>query len=226
MKSILIVVYQGFTGGSDGKESACNAGDLGSIPGLGRSLLQGIFPNQGLNMRLLCLLNWQAGSLPLAQPGKPHCISKLVVNPVCHLCSWAATYPGKDPYPGQWIPGWNEGRAGSGLERLDMKKIHQEVLLEAGNRIKPHNHPRGIPAGNLHYSSPGNPLHRFKQNFSNILSGLNPETPWSIKNLHVTPWLIHVNVWQNPLKCCEVISLQLIKINDKKQNKKKTKKRI
>ena len=24
----------GFPGGSDGKESACNAGDLGSIPGL------------------------------------------------------------------------------------------------------------------------------------------------------------------------------------------------
>ena len=27
----------GFPGGSEGKESACNAGDLGSIPGLGRS---------------------------------------------------------------------------------------------------------------------------------------------------------------------------------------------
>ena len=27
----------GFPGGSGGKESACNAGDLGSIPGLGRS---------------------------------------------------------------------------------------------------------------------------------------------------------------------------------------------
>ena len=26
----------GFPGGSDGKESACNAGDLGSIPGFGR----------------------------------------------------------------------------------------------------------------------------------------------------------------------------------------------
>ena len=26
-----------FPGGSDGKESACNAGDLGSVPGLGRS---------------------------------------------------------------------------------------------------------------------------------------------------------------------------------------------
>ena len=30
-------IYEGFLGGSDGKESACNAGDLGSIPGLGRS---------------------------------------------------------------------------------------------------------------------------------------------------------------------------------------------
>ena len=27
----------GFPGGSDGKESICSAGDLGSIPGLGRS---------------------------------------------------------------------------------------------------------------------------------------------------------------------------------------------
>ena len=27
----------GFPGGSDGKESACNAGNLGLIPGLGRS---------------------------------------------------------------------------------------------------------------------------------------------------------------------------------------------
>ena len=30
-------VSLGFPGGSDGKESTCNAGDLGSIPGLGRS---------------------------------------------------------------------------------------------------------------------------------------------------------------------------------------------
>ena len=34
---------------------------------------------------------------------------------------------------------------------------------------------------------------------------------------HVNPWLIHVSVWQNPLQCCEVISLQLIKINEKKK---------
>ena len=30
-------VYFGIPGGSDGKESTCNAEDLGSIPGLGRS---------------------------------------------------------------------------------------------------------------------------------------------------------------------------------------------
>ena len=30
-------VFLGFPGGSDSKESACNVGDLGSIPGLGRS---------------------------------------------------------------------------------------------------------------------------------------------------------------------------------------------
>ena len=29
--------FMGFPGGSAGKESACKAGDLGSIPGLGRS---------------------------------------------------------------------------------------------------------------------------------------------------------------------------------------------
>ena len=31
----------GFPGGSAGKESTCNAGDLGSIPGLGRFLGEG-----------------------------------------------------------------------------------------------------------------------------------------------------------------------------------------
>ena len=34
-------------------------------------LLQGIFPTQGSNSHLLCLLHWQTLSLPLAPPGKP-----------------------------------------------------------------------------------------------------------------------------------------------------------
>ena len=33
---------KGFHGGSDGKESACSAGDLGSVAGLGRSPAEGI----------------------------------------------------------------------------------------------------------------------------------------------------------------------------------------
>ena len=36
-----MLVNNGFPCGSAGKESACNAGDLGSIPGLGR------FPREG-----------------------------------------------------------------------------------------------------------------------------------------------------------------------------------
>ena len=34
---------------------------------------------------------------------------------------------------------------------------------------------------------------------------------------HVNPWLIHFNVWQNPLQYCKVISLQLIKKKKKKR---------
>ena len=45
----------------------------GKNTGVGcHALLQGIFPTQGLNPHLLCLLPWQAGSLPLVTTGKPH----------------------------------------------------------------------------------------------------------------------------------------------------------
>ena len=33
----LYLPLMGFPDGSDGKDSACNVGDLGSVPGLGRS---------------------------------------------------------------------------------------------------------------------------------------------------------------------------------------------
>ena len=38
----IFMVDLGFPVGSDGKESTCNAGDLGSNPGLGRSLEEGM----------------------------------------------------------------------------------------------------------------------------------------------------------------------------------------
>ena len=43
----------GFPGGSDGKESACNARDLGLIPGLGRSPREG----NGIPLQYPCLEN-------------------------------------------------------------------------------------------------------------------------------------------------------------------------
>ena len=46
-------IMQVFTGGSDGKESTCNAGNLGLIPGLGRSPGEG----NGYPLQYSCLEN-------------------------------------------------------------------------------------------------------------------------------------------------------------------------
>ena len=46
-------IFLGFPGDSDGKESACNAGDLGSIPGSGRSAGEG----NGYPLQYSCLEN-------------------------------------------------------------------------------------------------------------------------------------------------------------------------
>ena len=43
----------GFSCGSDGKESACNAGDSASVPGLGRSLREG----NGNSLKYSCFEN-------------------------------------------------------------------------------------------------------------------------------------------------------------------------
>ena len=67
------------------------------------ALLQGIFLTQGSKLHLLCLLHWQASSLPLVPPGKPHkCYNKCDISPWRRLdvfwvsehqkgCSWWAT---------------------------------------------------------------------------------------------------------------------------------------
>ena len=47
------MIQQSFPGGSDGKESACNVGDLGLIPGLGRSPGEG----HGNPLQYSCLEN-------------------------------------------------------------------------------------------------------------------------------------------------------------------------
>ena len=72
----------GFSGDSSGKNAGegCHA------------LLQGIFPTQGSNPSLLCLLHWQVGSLPLAPPGKPRMPSIDSSNSINGRC------------PGGWDP--------------------------------------------------------------------------------------------------------------------------
>ena len=55
----------GFPGGSDGKESACNVGDLGSIPRLGRSPGEGKGShsiNSGLENSTDCIVHGVAKS--------------------------------------------------------------------------------------------------------------------------------------------------------------------
>ena len=53
-------MFKGFPGDSAGKESACNVGDLDSIPGLGRSPGEGmgIYPLQysGLQDSMDCIV--------------------------------------------------------------------------------------------------------------------------------------------------------------------------
>ena len=59
----------GFPGDPDGKDSACNAGDLGSIPGLGRSPGEG----NGYPLQYSCLENsmdrgaWRVTALGVAK---------------------------------------------------------------------------------------------------------------------------------------------------------------
>ena len=59
----------GFPAGSDGKASACNAGDLGSIPGLGRSPGEG----NGTPLQYSCLENPMDGG---AWWAKVHVVAK------------------------------------------------------------------------------------------------------------------------------------------------------
>ena len=51
------MVKSGFPGGSDGKESACSAGDQGLIPGWGRSPREG----NGYPLQYSCLENSMEG---------------------------------------------------------------------------------------------------------------------------------------------------------------------
>ena len=62
---IHLFTHSGFPGGSDSKGSACNAGDLGSIPRLGRSPGGGY----GNSLQYSCLENHHRGVWPASLHG-------------------------------------------------------------------------------------------------------------------------------------------------------------
>ena len=88
---------------------------LGKNAGVGcHCLLQGIFPTQGSNPHLLCLLHWQAGSLPLCHVGSR-------IGDHCPLHVWERW--GGRPKPSQGPPQrhmrtWAWGIKGSRLETV------------------------------------------------------------------------------------------------------------
>ena len=74
---MIITLFQGFPHSSVGKESACNAGDPSSIPGLGRSSREGIgYP-----------LQYSQASL----------VAQLVKNPPAMLETWVRYLCWEDP---------------------------------------------------------------------------------------------------------------------------------
>ena len=59
----------------------CPWASPGKNAGMGcHAFLQEIFPTQGLNLGLFCVLHWQEGSSPLAPSGKPNISGRILYN--------------------------------------------------------------------------------------------------------------------------------------------------
>ena len=94
-KPITGIIAGGFPGGSEGKESAYSAGDLCSIPGLGRSPGEG----NGNPLQYSCLKNpmdrgaWQATYSP---QGQASLVAHTVKNPPAMWDTWAQSLGWED----------------------------------------------------------------------------------------------------------------------------------
>ena len=87
-------MYLGFPDRSVGKESSCNAGDLGSIPGLGRSPGEGKhcpFQYSGLENSVDCIAVHELTvlSLPISF------LCKLMANPLPAFKKWLVVTSGR-----------------------------------------------------------------------------------------------------------------------------------
>ena len=90
---MIIINNEGCPGGSDGKESACNAGDLSSVPGLGRSSGEG----NGNPLQYSCLENstdrgaWPATVNGVQRVGHDWATNTHIHNEGQSQCQWASS---------------------------------------------------------------------------------------------------------------------------------------
>ena len=94
--------HRGFPGGSDGKECAVNAGDLGSIPGLGRSPGEGkgyLLQYSGLENSVDCIVPEVAKSRTGQENSVPFSLF-----PIRKGVGAAAASAGRGPAPGSTHP--------------------------------------------------------------------------------------------------------------------------
>ena len=97
---VFILERQGFPCGSAGKESACNAGDLGLIPGLGRSPGEGKgYPLQysGLEKSMDCIVHgvtksWTTEQLSLLLERQQKSLIKGDFCCFCKSCMFCPRY--------------------------------------------------------------------------------------------------------------------------------------
>ena len=98
---------QGFPGGSAGKESACNDGDLGSIPGLGRSPGEGkCRPLQysGLENSMDWIVRWVAKSQIRLSDFQASLVAQRVECLLQYRRLGFDPWVGKNPWKRKWQP--------------------------------------------------------------------------------------------------------------------------
>ena len=149
--STTALLVQGFPGGSDGKESTCNVGDLGSIPGLGRCPEEGhSYPLQysclensmdrGAWRAIVCgvaesdMTEWLSTAHILAQkchhlwPGTQHPTTDLPLSFLVHLPSYILSSSLSDA--GYFIAAVNGClvQLCATLSALKMNKLHMSFV--------------------------------------------------------------------------------------------------
>ena len=161
----------------------------------------GALLTQGLNPYLLCLLDWQVGSLPLVPPGNPSlCYTHLYFYHRFYNFIHIYTFILYFIFLGSKITA--DGVYSHEIKRLLLlvrkAMTHWNlyiIICETDRQFRFNAWDRVLRAGALGWP--------WGMGWGGRWEG---GSGWGT---HVHPWLIHVNVWQKSLQYCKVISLQL-----------------